>query len=69
VKALEPYSSLIDLSYHCSETRRHADSRDGAGGTAEAPLRAMNQTIDRVIKTAVFSRCNLISCGEMAEQQ
>ena len=31
------------------------------GVQAEAPFRAMNRTIDRVIKTAVFSRCNLIS--------
>src|SRR5271154_4312164 len=27
-QSLEPYSFLMDLSYHGSEIRRHADSRD-----------------------------------------
>ena len=47
------YSFLIKPSYHSPEIRRHVDSRDGAGGTAEAALDAVNGTIDSMTKTAV----------------
>jgi hypothetical protein len=39
------------------------------GGTAEAAFDAVNGMIDSMAKTAVFSRCRLVSWGGMAEEQ
>lgn len=44
----------MGLSCHGSKARRHVDGGDGAGGTAEAALDAVNGTIDSMTKTAVF---------------
>jgi hypothetical protein len=43
--------------------------RNRVGVTAETAFDAVNRTIDSMTKTAVFFLWNLISCGEMAEQQ
>ena len=53
-QSLDRYSFLVEPSYHGSEIRRQADSRDGAGGTAKGLLDAVNGTVDSMTKTAVF---------------
>ena len=54
-----PWTLPTLLETCCSKPQR---------GIAEVLLHAINGTIDSMTKTTIFSRCNLNSCGKMAEQ-
>lgn len=54
LQSLEPCSFLMTPLQHGSEICRQADSRNGAGGTADTLLPGMNGTIDYITKTTVF---------------
>jgi hypothetical protein len=44
----------MELSYYSPEIRKQTNSRNRAGGKAEAALDVIDGTIDSMTKTAVF---------------
>jgi len=66
---LEPYSFLIELSSQCPNFEKTPTVAIEQGGTAEAAINGVSETIDSMTNTAVVLVSDWLPGGEMAVEQ